>query len=244
MLISAEAITKTFGAAPVLREVSLSVESCERLVICGPSGSGKSTLIRCCAGLERVTSGRLEVCGHRLDGSPDPTRALAGDVGMVFQDFNLFPHLDVVANCTIAQRRVLGRSTREACEVALDYLNRLGLAAHAAKFPGQLSGGQKQRVAIARALCMNPKVLLFDEPTSALDPEMVQEVLGAMLELASAGITMVCVTHELGFARQMADRIVFMDEGRILEAGPPETFFTHPKTERLSQFLSRFRAAI
>lgn len=243
MLITADAISKTFGAAQVLRDISLSVKACERLVICGPSGSGKSTLIRCLAGLERVSAGRLEVCGHRLDDQADPTRALSGDVGMVFQDFNLFPHLDVVANCTIAQRRVLGRSVKEAREVALDYLGRLGLAAHAQKFPGQLSGGQKQRVAIARALCMNPKVLLFDEPTSALDPEMVQEVLGAMLELASAGITMVCVTHELGFARQMADRIIFMDEGRILETAPPAAFFGAPKTERLAQFLTRFHAA-
>lgn len=241
MLIQAEAISKSFNASPVLEEITLHVDHRERVVICGPSGSGKSTLIRCFAGLESVSSGKLTVCEQRLDGHTDPARELAGRVGMVFQDFNLFPHLDVVANCTVAQRRVLGRTVPEARRIAMDYLHRLGLEAHAGKYPSQLSGGQKQRVAIARALCMNPELLLFDEPTSALDPEMVQEVLIAMMELAAAGITMVCVTHELGFARKMADRMVFMDHGRIVETGAPEEFFSCPKTPRLGQFLAQVR---
>ncbi len=242
MLIEADAISKSFNNALVLDSVSLTVKSTERVVICGPSGSGKSTLIRCFAGLESVSAGALTVCEQRLDNLADPAKALGGRVGMVFQDFNLFPHLSVVDNCTIAQRRVLKRSAGQAREVAMDYLRRLGLEVHGAKYPHQLSGGQKQRVAIARSLCMNPEILLFDEPTSSLDPEMVREVLEAMIELASAGITMVCVTHELGFARRVADRVIFMDHGRVIETGAPDIIFLNPQTLRLRQFLSQVRS--
>ncbi|WP_182086391.1 amino acid ABC transporter ATP-binding protein [Aureimonas sp. ME7] len=244
MLIEAQAISKSFGDALVLDEVSLAVDRRERIVVCGPSGSGKSTLIRCFAGLESVSGGTLSVCGEALHGRVDPARALSGKVGMVFQDFNLFPHLTVLDNCTIAQRRVLRRSRTESREAALEQLRRLGMEAHAQKFPGQLSGGQKQRAAIARSLCMNPEILLFDEPTSALDPEMVGEVLQAMMELASAGVTMVCVTHEIGFARRVADRVVFMDHGRVVETGTPDALFLDPQTPRLRQFLAQVHGGL
>jgi general L-amino acid transport system ATP-binding protein len=229
---------KWFGPLHVLGAVSLTVEPGSRVVICGPSGSGKSTLIRCINGLEAFQAGSLVVNGIELDDDEATLTRVRHEVGMVFQSFNLFPHLTVIENVTLAPV-LLGRvPKREAVEVALAHLDRVQLAEHARKHPSQLSGGQQQRVAIARALCMKPKIMLFDEPTSALDPEMIKEVLDVMAELAASGMTMVCVTHEMGFARTVADRVVFMEGGEIIETTAPEQFFTSPGTLRARQFLA------
>jgi general L-amino acid transport system ATP-binding protein len=234
-----EHVHKSFGAAHVLRDVSLRVAAGERVVVCGPSGSGKSTMIRCINRLETHDRGRIVVDGTELDGATRALHIVRREVGMVFQSFNLFPHLTILQNCALAPIRVRGMRRAEAEALAMEYLRRVRIPEQAAKYPGQLSGGQQQRVAIARALCMRPKVMLFDEPTSALDPEMIKEVLDVMVELAGSGMTMVCVTHEMGFARQVADRVVFMDRGEIVESGPPETLFAAPRTERLRIFLSQ-----
>jgi general L-amino acid transport system ATP-binding protein len=232
-------VNKWFGQLHVLRDVSLTVSIGEKVVVCGPSGSGKSTLIRCINRLETHQEGRIVVDGTELT---DDTRALdtiRSEVGMVFQSFNLFPHLTILENCTLAPIWVRKMPKAEAEEVAMDFLTRVKIPEQAKKFPGQLSGGQQQRVAIARALCMRPKIMLFDEPTSALDPEMIKEVLDTMIELAESGMTMVCVTHEMGFARQVADRVVFMDRGEVVESGTPIEMFENPQTDRLKLFLSQ-----
>ena len=234
-----EHVDKWFGALHVLRDVSLNVATGERVVVCGPSGSGKSTMIRCINRLEAHQKGRIVVDGTELS---DDTRALdtiRREVGMVFQSFNLFPHLTILQNCTLAPIHVRRMGREEAQQLAMEFLKRVRIPEQAAKYPAQLSGGQQQRVAIARALCMRPKIMLFDEPTSALDPEMIKEVLDVMIELAGSGMTMMCVTHEMGFARQVADRVVFMDHGEIVETGPPATVFGAPKTDRLKTFLSQ-----
>ena len=238
-LIRCAGLNKWFGAEHVLRDIDLEVAAGERLVVCGPSGSGKSTLIRCINGLERFEEGRLLVDGIDIAASPAAVDQVRRRVGMVFQQFNLFPHLSVLENLTLAPMLV-GRLDRRAAEaVAMEQLARVRIAEQAAKYPAALSGGQQQRVAIARALCLAPRILLFDEPTSALDPEMVKEVLDVMVELADRGVTMVCVSHEMGFARAVADRIVFMDEGQIIEQGPPPAFFDHPQSERAQRFLAK-----
>ena len=232
-------VDKWFGAMHVLRDVCLTVAQKERVVVCGPSGSGKSTMIRCINRLETHQKGHITVDGTELT---DDTRALdtiRREVGMVFQSFNLFPHLTILENCTLAPIWVRKMPKRDAEALAMEYLTRVRIPEQAKKYPGQLSGGQQQRVAIARALCMRPKIMLFDEPTSALDPEMIKEVLDTMIGLAESGMTMVCVTHEMGFARQVADRVVFMDRGEIVEQGPPAELFGNPKTERLQLFLSQ-----
>ncbi len=227
---------KMFGTFQALDHVNLDVRKGEKIVICGPSGSGKSTLIRCINGLEEIQKGSVEIDGKPLnDGGRTPRR----DIGMVFQQFNLFPHLTVAENCALAPLRVLGLSKAEATDRAMAMLQKVRIADQAAKFPAQLSGGQQQRVAIARALCMRPNIMLFDEPTSALDPEMVKEVLDTMVALAADGMTMICVTHEMGFASQVADRVVFMDHGRIVEEAPPREFFAAPKHPRSQEFLSQ-----
>jgi ABC-type polar amino acid transport system ATPase subunit len=223
----------------VLKDITLRVLPQERIVICGPSGSGKSTLIRCLNGLEPFQKGKVEVCGITLDNRISHLRTIRRSVGMVFQQFNLFPHLSVLENCTLAPIQVLKLSKAEAEARAMQYLTRVRVDNQAAKYPAQLSGGQQQRVAIARALCMQPKLMLFDEPTSALDPEMVKEVLEVMESLAGEGMTMLVVTHEMGFARAVANRILFLDEGRMLEDSPPETFFTNPVSERSRAFLQQ-----
>jgi general L-amino acid transport system ATP-binding protein len=229
-----------FGRTHVLRGVTLAVARGERIVICGPSGSGKSTLLRCVNGLARHQQGRVAVEGVELrDDDPRALDAVRQRVGMVFQQWNLFPHLTVLENCTLAPMRVLKLGRSEARDRAEKYLTRVRIAGYADRYPSQLSGGQQQRAAIARSLCMGPRMMLFDEPTSALDPEMVQEVVDVMSELADGGMTMLCVTHEMAFARRVADRVVFMDEGRIVEAGRPETFFCAPQHERTRAFLSR-----
>jgi general L-amino acid transport system ATP-binding protein len=222
-----------------LRDIDLAIQPGERLVVCGPSGSGKSTLIRCINGLEDYQQGRLTVAGQLLGADPKATDAVRRQVGMVFQQFNLFPHLSVLDNLTLAPIRVAGLSRREAVERALQQLERVRIAEQAHKYPLQLSGGQQQRVAIARALCLRPQILLFDEPTSALDPEMIKEVLDVMVELAGQGMTMLCVTHEMGFARAVANRVVFMDQGQIVEQNAPQAFFEQPQTERARDFLSK-----
>ena len=229
-------LNKWFGKLHVLRDISLEVAWGEKIVLCGPSGSGKSTLIRCINQLEKHQSGRLSVDGKSLDGSGD-LAALRREVGMVFQHFNLFPHMSVVENCMLAPMRVRGTKKEEARATALKLLDRVKILDQAEKYPGQLSGGQQQRVAIARALCMRPKIMLFDEPTSALDPEAVKEVLDTMVSLAEDGMTMICVTHEMGFARNVADRIIFMADGTIVETADPEAFFGAPRTERAQEFL-------
>jgi ABC-type polar amino acid transport system ATPase subunit len=236
--IIANGLNKWFGSAHVLRDVSLTVAKAERVVICGPSGSGKSTLLRCFNGLERFESGALLVQGRDLS-APKQVDAVRREVGMVFQQFNLFPHLTVLENCTLAPIYVRKQSRPEAEAAAMDYLRRVQIGEQAAKYPAQLSGGQQQRVAIARALCMKPSVMLFDEPTSSLDPEMVAEVLDVMVGLADLGMTMVGVTHEMGFARAVADRIVFMVEGQIAESAAPEEFFGNPRNSRTRQFLDQ-----
>ena len=232
-------VNKWYGAMHVLRDVSLTVGERERVVVCGPSGSGKSTMIRCINRLETHQQGRIVVEGTELT---DDTRALdtiRREVGMVFQSFNLFPHLTILQNCTLAPIWVRKMPKAEAEALAMEYLTRVKIPEQAGKFPGQLSGGQQQRVAIARALCMKPRIMLFDEPTSALDPEMIKEVLDTMIGLAESGMTMVCVTHEMGFAQQVADRVVFMDRGEIVEEGPPRELFANPRTDRLKLFLSQ-----
>jgi general L-amino acid transport system ATP-binding protein len=232
-------VNKWFGALHVLRDVSLQVATGERVVICGPSGSGKSTLIRCINRLEEHQEGRILVDGIELSDDLKSLDAIRREVGMVFQSFNLFPHLTILENCTLAPIWVRKMPKKEAEELAMEYLTRVRIPEQAKKYPGQLSGGQQQRVAIARALCMKPKIMLFDEPTSALDPEMIKEVLDTMVMLASTGMTMICVTHEMGFARQVADRVVFMDRGEIVESGTPQQIFNSPQTDRLQLFLSQ-----
>ncbi|WP_424943687.1 amino acid ABC transporter ATP-binding protein [Aliiroseovarius crassostreae] len=231
--VSLAGLSKWFGDFQVLKDVSLDVAPGEKLVICGPSGSGKSTVVRCIANLEPFESGLLEVLGSA------PADTGRGDVGMVFQQFNLFPHLSVLDNLTLGPMRALGLSRRDAEERAHALLERVKIPDQAMKKPGQLSGGQQQRVAIARALCMEPKVMLFDEPTSALDPEMIAEVLEEMEELAADGMTMICVTHEMGFARRVADRIAFMDAGELVEVGTPEQVFSAPNSARFADFLAK-----
>ncbi len=232
-------VNKWYGPMHVLRDVSTIVAQKEKVVICGPSGSGKSTLIRCINRLEVHQQGHIVVDGVELT---DDTRALdtiRRDVGMVFQSFNLFPHLTILENCTLAPIWVRKMPKDEAEALAMDLLSQVKIPEQAKKYPGQLSGGQQQRVAIARALCMKPKIMLFDEPTSALDPEMIKEVLDTMIGLAEEGMTMVCVTHEMGFARQVADRVIFMDRGEIVESGTPHDMFETPQTDRLKLFLSQ-----
>ncbi|MFO1070321.1 MAG: amino acid ABC transporter ATP-binding protein [Geminicoccaceae bacterium] len=238
-IIRMEQVSKWFDSFQALDGVSLSVGLGERLVICGPSGSGKSTLIRCINRLEQHDAGRIVVDGVELDDDMKHVAAIRREVGMVFQQFNLFPHLTVLDNLTLAPMRARGLSRAEAVEVAMQYLERVHIPEQAGKFPAQLSGGQQQRVAIARSLCMRPKVMLFDEPTSSLDPEMIKEVLDVMAELAEGGMTMLVVTHEMGFARRVADRIVFMDRGRIEEEATTARFFAAPESERARAFLSR-----
>lgn len=232
-----EGLSKSFGATRVLHDIDLKVAKGERIVICGPSGSGKSTLIRCINGLERHETGRVMVNNHCLSDNAKSQIAIRKDVGMVFQHFNLYPHLTVLENCTLSPIKALKLGRREAEDVARKYLKQVKLSAHESKYPAQLSGGQQQRVAIARALCMKPKVMLFDEPTSALDPELVREVLETMLELANEGMTMLCVTHEMGFAKAVADRVVFMDSGKIVASAPPSEFFRNSGNERIRSFL-------
>lgn len=232
-------LNKWFKNFHVLRDVSLTVERGERLVICGPSGSGKSTLIRCINGLEKHEEGRVIVEGAELTQDEAKIDAVRANVGMVFQQFNLFPHLTVLENCTLAALWVKKLPKKDAERLAMQYLERVHIPEQAHKFPGQLSGGQQQRVAIARALTMQPRIMLFDEPTSALDPEMIKEVLETMVELADTGMTMLVVTHEMGFAKTVANRIVFMDQGEIVEIATPDEFFTNPKSARTREFLSQ-----
>jgi general L-amino acid transport system ATP-binding protein len=234
-----EQVNKWYGEHHVLRDVSITVSEKEKVVLCGPSGSGKSTLIRCVNRLEVHQQGKIVVDGIELTDDLRALDAIRREVGMVFQSFNLFPHLTILENCTLAPTLVRKVSKAEAEEVAMAYLTRVKIPEQASKYPSQLSGGQQQRVAIARALCMKPKIMLFDEPTSALDPEMIKEVLDTMVGLAESGMTMVCVTHEMGFARQVADRVVFMDRGEIVECGPPKQIFDAPQTERMKLFLSQ-----
>jgi len=232
-------VNKWFGALHVLRDVNLAVAPGERVVVCGPSGSGKSTMIRCINRLEIHQEGRIAVEGIELTDDVRALDAIRREVGMVFQSFNLFPHLTVLENCTLAPIWVRRTPKKEAEELAMELLARVKIPEQALRYPGQLSGGQQQRVAIARALCMRPKIMLFDEPTSALDPEMIKEVLDVMVELAGTGMTMMVVTHEMGFARQVADRVVFMDQGEVVEVGTPDQVFNAPKTDRLKLFLSQ-----
>ena len=236
-----EGVDKWFGAFQALKDIDLTVASGERIVICGPSGSGKSTLIRCINQLEVIQKGRIVVDGIDLAGRKN-IDAIRYEVGMVFQQFNLFPHLTVLENLTLAPMWVGRMPKKEADERAMQQLKRVRISEQASKYPLQLSGGQQQRVAIARALCLTPKIMLFDEPTSALDPEMIKEVLDVMIELAQMGITMLCVTHEMGFAKSVADRVIFMDQGQIVEQNTPEEFFSHPKSERTRDFLSKILA--
>ncbi|WP_394080848.1 amino acid ABC transporter ATP-binding protein [Xanthobacter aminoxidans] len=238
-MIRMAGVEKYYGTYHALKAVNLDVHQGERIVICGPSGSGKSTLIRCINALEHHQGGEIVVDGTQVGKSSRGLDKVRAEVGMVFQSFNLFPHLTVLQNCTLAPRKVRGLAPKEAEAIAMKYLERVRIPEQANKYPGQLSGGQQQRVAIARALCMSPKVMLFDEPTSALDPEMVKEVLDTMISLAQDGMTMICVTHEMGFARQVADRVIFMDKGEIVEEGPPATFFANPKSERTRTFLGQ-----
>ncbi|AKQ54878.1 amino acid ABC transporter ATP-binding protein [Bordetella hinzii] len=238
-IISLRGVSKWYGEFKVIDELSLEVQAGEKLILCGPSGSGKSTTIRLINRLEEHQQGSIVVNGVELNHDLANIERIRADVGMVFQHFNLFPHLTVLQNCTLAPVRVKGVSPEAARARAMQYLERVHIPQLADKFPGQLSGGQKQRVAIARALCMQPKVMLFDEPTSALDPEMVKEVLETMVELAREGMTMICVTHEMGFAREVGDRVVFMDGGRIVESAPPQRFFSAPQSERAQAFLGQ-----
>ena len=232
-------LNKWFGAFHVLRDIDLEVAQGERIVVCGPSGSGKSTLIRCINRLEEHQEGKIIVDGVHLTNDLKQIDAVRSEVGMVFQSFNLFPHLTVLENCTLAPIWVRNQPKAEAEAAAMEYLERVKIPEQANKFPGQLSGGQQQRVAIARSLCMRPKIMLFDEPTSALDPEMIKEVLDVMVDLAESGMTMLVVTHEMGFASQVADRVIFMDEGQIVEQNDPKNFFNNPKSDRTKLFLSQ-----
>jgi general L-amino acid transport system ATP-binding protein len=232
-------VNKWYGEFHVLRDINLTVMRGERLVVCGPSGSGKSTMIRCINRLEEHQAGQIIVDNIELTNDLKRIDEVRRDVGMVFQHFNLFPHLTILENCTLAPIWVKKMPKKEAEEVAMHYLTRVKIPEQAKKYPGQLSGGQQQRVAIARSLCMSPKIMLFDEPTSALDPEMVKEVLDVMVSLAEEGMTMLCVTHEMGFARQVADRVIFMDAGQIVEMNTPDKFFSNPQHERTRLFLSQ-----
>ncbi len=236
-LVTVAGLNKWYGRQQVLRDVSLEIAAHERVAVCGRSGSGKSSLLRCLNGLEPHQSGQIIIDGTELTGAASALSAVRLKVGMVFQSFNLFPHLTALENCTLAPIWGQKMSREQAEALALEYLARVHLTAHSHKYPSQLSGGEQQRVAIARALCLSPKVMLFDEPTSALDPEMTQEVLDIMVDLADSGMTMVCVTHEMGFARRAAHRIVFMDGGEIVEHGTPDQMFDRPQTERLRMFL-------
>ena len=238
-MIELDGVNKWFGDFHVLRDVQLRVSEGERIVICGPSGSGKSTLIRCINRLEEHEEGRIVFAGRELGAETRDLAAIRREIGMVFQEFNLFPHLSVLENCMLGPTRVLGMTVAEARERAMEFLARVRIPEQAGKRPGQLSGGQQQRAAIARSLCMQPRVMLFDEPTSALDPVMINEVLDVMNDLAQSGMTMIVVTHEMGFARTVADRVAFMDEGTIVECLPPEEFFSNPAHERTKVFLSR-----
>ncbi len=238
-MVTLRGVNKWYGDFHVLRDIDLTVTKGERIVICGPSGSGKSTLIRCINRLEEHQQGDIIVRDTPLTNDVKNIETIRREVGMVFQHFNLFPHLTVLENCTLAQIWVRKTPRKEAEEIAMKLLTRVKIQDQAKKYPGQLSGGQQQRVAIARSLCMNPEIMLFDEPTSALDPEMIKEVLDVMIELAEEGMTMMCVTHEMGFARTVADRVIFMDEGQIIEENDPETFFHHPESERTKLFLSQ-----
>jgi general L-amino acid transport system ATP-binding protein len=232
-------VDKWFGAAQVLHDIDFTVGTGEKVVVCGPSGSGKSTMIRCINHLETHQKGRIVVNGIELKDDRRSIDRVRQDVGMVFQNFNLYPHLTVLENCVLAPKWVKGVSRKDAEALAMHYLERVRMPDKAHSYPSQLSGGQQQRAAIARSLCMRPKIMLFDEPTSALDPELVREVLDTMAGLAVDGMTMVCVTHEMGFARQVADRVIFMDAGRIVETASPEAFFAQPRTERARAFLSQ-----
>ena len=238
-LIRISNVNKFFGDFQALKNINLKVYKGERIVICGPSGSGKSTLIRCMNRLESHNDGQIVIEGNELTDDIRDINAVRREVGMVFQSFNLFPHMTVLKNLIIAQRLVRKTSKKDAIEIAMNLLERVKIPEQANKYPIQLSGGQQQRVAIARALCMKPKIILFDEPTSALDPEMINEVLDVMIDLANDGMTMICVTHEMGFARSVADKIIFMDEGEIIEAAKPKDFFDNPKNERTKQFLKQ-----
>ncbi len=241
-LIAMEGVGKWYGAYHALKNVNIQVAKGEKIVLCGPSGSGKSTLIRCINHLEEIQEGKITVEGTVLTDSTGAVDAVRREVGMVFQSFNLFPHMTILENCTLAPMRVKKVSKAEAEATARKYLERVRIVDQADKYPAQLSGGQQQRAAIARALCMEPKAMLFDEPTSALDPEMVKEVLDTMIGLARDGMTMICVTHEMGFARQVADRVVFMAAGEIIEEAPPEEFFSNPKHQRTRAFLGEILA--
>jgi general L-amino acid transport system ATP-binding protein len=238
-IIRVETLNKWFGDFHVLRDIDLAVARKERIVICGPSGSGKSTLIRCINALEEFQEGKIVVDGIELGPNLKRVDEVRREIGMVFQSFNLFPHLTVLENCTLAPIWVRNMPKKDAEAAAMKYLERVRIPEQADKYPGQISGGQQQRVAIARALTMNPKVMLFDEPTSALDPEMVKEVLDTIVDLANDGMTMIVVTHEMGFAREVANRVVFMDAGQVIEVNTPEEFFGHPKHERTKLFLSQ-----
>ncbi|MFT5895979.1 MAG: general L-amino acid transport system ATP-binding protein [bacterium] len=237
--VSMESVNKWFGEFHVLKNIDLTVADGEKVVICGPSGSGKSTLIRCICKLEDHQRGLINVLGTELNDDVSNVDEIRREVGMVFQQFNLFPHMTVLDNCTLAQTLVRKKSRKEAETIAMEFLEKVRIPEQASKFPGELSGGQQQRVAIARSLCMNPKIMLFDEPTSALDPEMISEVLDVMVSLAEEGMTMICVTHEMGFARRVADRVIFMDEGEIVEQNNPIEFFENPSNERTKMFLSQ-----
>ncbi len=238
-LIKISNVNKFFGDFQALKNINLKVYKGERIVICGPSGSGKSTLIRCMNRLESHNDGQIVIEGNELTDDIRDINAVRREVGMVFQSFNLFPHMTVLKNLIIAQRLVRKTSKKDAIEIAMNLLERVKIPEQANKYPIQLSGGQQQRVAIARALCMKPKIILFDEPTSALDPEMINEVLDVMIDLANDGMTMICVTHEMGFARSVADKVIFMDQGEIIEAAKPKDFFDNPKNERTKQFLKQ-----
>jgi polar amino acid transport system ATP-binding protein len=239
VVVTIEGLNKFYGAYHVLHDINLSVREGERIVLCGPSGSGKSTLIRCINRLEIAEKGNIRVNDTDLSLNTRQVAQVRSEVGMVFQHFNLFPHMSVLQNCILAPMSVRGLSRKQAEELGRFYLAKVGIENQAAKYPSQLSGGQQQRVAIARALCMKPKIMLFDEPTSALDPEMVAEVLDVLVKLADTGMTMLCVTHEMGFARQVAERVLFLDGGRIIEDSPPEAFFNAPKSPRAQGFLAQ-----
>ncbi|WP_131116892.1 amino acid ABC transporter ATP-binding protein [Lichenihabitans psoromatis] len=239
LAVKLDSVHKWYGEFHVLKNINLNVSRGERIVICGPSGSGKSTMIRCINRLEEHQKGSIVVNGTELTNNLKRIDEVRREVGMVFQHFNLFPHLTILENCTLAPIWVRKMPKRDADALAMKYLTRVKIPEQANKYPGQLSGGQQQRVAIARSLCMNPKIMLFDEPTSALDPEMVKEVLDTMVSLANEGMTMLCVTHEMGFARQVADRVIFMDGGEIVEMNKPEAFFANPQHERTKLFLSQ-----
>lgn len=237
--VTIRALNKYYGSFHVLKDINLTVGRGERIVICGPSGSGKSTMIRCINQLEQQQSGEIEIMGETIDADAPNIDEIRREVGMVFQHFNLFPHMTIMENCTLAPTLARKVPLDEAEADAMRYLTKVQIADQAQKYPGQLSGGQQQRVAIARALCMKPEILLFDEPTSALDPEMISEVLDVMVTLAEEGMTMLCVTHEMGFARKVADRVLFMDAGEIIEENEPEAFFSNPASERTKKFLDQ-----